>query len=293
MHGAGGGNMDWIDAHVHIWTQDTGAYPRGGRYPVPGGTDVDAVEANPPHFTPEMLLDQAAPFGVARIGLVQMTFYGTDNSYMTDAIARRPDTFRAFGYVDPESPGVGDSMAALLEQGVTGFRIVPEDELVKTWLSTPGYQAMFSAAAHTGQAMSCLVNADALPEIDRMCSDHPNTSVVIDHLGRIGAGGPIPDEEVDLLCSLARHENVTVKVSAFYALGREPHTHSDLIPLIRRVFDAYGPDRLMWASDSPPALIGETYEEQITLVRDRLDFLADSDREKLMRTTAERVIFFR
>ena len=58
------------------------------------------------------------------------------------------------------------------------------------------------------------------------------------------------------------------------------------------MYDAYGPDRLMWASDAPPALIEETYEEQISLVRDRLDFLSDSDRERMMRTTAERVIFF-
>jgi predicted TIM-barrel fold metal-dependent hydrolase len=48
----------------------------------------------------------------------------------------------------------------------------------------------------------------------------------------------------------------------------------------------------MWASDAPPALIEESYEDQITLVRDRIDFLSDSDRDKLMRDTAERVIFF-
>ena len=284
--------MDWIDAHVHVWTQDTDSYPRRDRYPVPGGTDVAKVEANPPHFPPGELLAQARPFGVSRIGLVQMSFYGTDNSYMIDAIEARPEVFRGFGYVDPESPGVGDRMAALLGRGVTGFRIVPEDAVVGTWLRTPGYGAMFSAAAETGQALSCLVNADALAEVDRMCAQHPRASVVIDHLGRIGAGGPIPDAEVEALCSLARHENVTVKVSAFYALGREPHTHGDLIPFIRRVYDAYGPDRLMWASDAPPALIEETYEEQISLVRDRLDFLSDSDRERMMRTTAERVIFF-
>ena len=49
----------------------------------------------------------------------------------------------------------------------------------------------------------------------------------------------------------------------------------------------------MWASDAPPALIDETYEEQISLVRDRIEFLSDADREKIMRETAERVIFYR
>jgi len=131
-----------------------------------------------------------------------------------------------------------------------------------------------------------------LAEIDRMCGVHPGATVVIDHLGRIGAGGTIRESDVDALCALAGHENVYVKVSAFYALGNERRTHEDLIPFIRRVYDAYGPDRLMWASDAPPALITESYEEQISLVRDRIDFLSGSDRDKLMRETAERIIFF-
>lgn len=284
--------MAWIDAHVHIWTQDTSAYSRRDRYPVPGGTDVARIEANPPDFPPDELLRIARPFDVDRIGLVQMSFYGTDNQYLIDTIDRWPDTFRAYGYVDPESDGVADRMAALLERGITGFRIVPEDAVVATWLQTPGYGAMFAAAAETGQALSCLVNSDALAEIDRMCIAHPRATVVIDHLGRIGADGTIRESDVDALCALARHENVIVKVSAFYALGSDRPGHADLVPLIRRVYDAFGPDRLMWASDAPPSLITETYEDQISLVRDRVDFLTDADRDKLMRDTAARVIFF-
>ncbi len=202
--------MAWIDAHVHIWTQDTADYSRRDRYPVPGGTDVAKIEANPPHFSPEDLLTIAKPHDVDRIGLVQMSFYGTDNSYMIDTIKRWPDTFRAFGYVDPESDGVGDQMAALLTQGVTGFRIVPEDAVVANWLQTPGYEAMFSAASQTGQALSCLVNTDALGEVDRMCTAHPQATVVIDHLGRIGADGTVRERDVYALCALASHENVYV-----------------------------------------------------------------------------------
>ena len=126
--------------------------PEARPLPSARGTDVAKVEANPPHFPPGELLAQARPFGVSRIGLVQMSFYGTDNAYMIDAIGARPEVFRGFGYVDPESPSVGDRMAALLGRGVTGFRIVPEDAVVGTWLRTPGYGAMFSAAAETGQA---------------------------------------------------------------------------------------------------------------------------------------------
>ncbi len=61
-----------------------------------------------------------------------------------------------------------------------------------------------------------------------MCSLHSDTPVVVDHLARIGADGVIRDADIRLLCALARHRNVYVKVSAFYALGRKsaPYTVS-------------------------------------------------------------------
>ena len=59
--------------------------------------------------------------------------------------------------------------------------------------------------------------------------------------------GEIGDSDTRLLCSLAKYtENVYVKVSAFYALGRKQSPYGDLVPLIHRVFDDYGPQRLMW-----------------------------------------------
>ena len=49
----------------------------------------------------------------------------------------------------------------------------------------------------------------------------------------------------------------------------------------------------MWASDAPPALMDENYEDQVSVIRDHVNFINQSDKEKLMRTTAERIFFFR
>ncbi|HIG81270.1 MAG TPA: amidohydrolase, partial [Verrucomicrobiales bacterium] len=64
------------------------------------------------------------------------------------------------------------------------------------------------------------------------------------------------------------------------------------IPKIKRLFEAFGPRRLMWASDCPYQLGGEnTYAASIALVRDRLDFVTAEDKEWLLRRTAEKVFF--
>ena len=78
------------------------------------------------------------------------------------------------------------------------------------------------------------------------------------------------EEDLAALCRLARHRNTFVKVSAFYALGQKKPPYTDLGPLIRRLLDAFGRERLMWATDCPYQVQGEhTYSDSIELVRSR------------------------
>jgi predicted TIM-barrel fold metal-dependent hydrolase len=152
---------------------------------------------------------------------------------------------------------------------------------------------MFATVARTGQALSCLIDPDGFPEVDRMCRRSPETRVIIDHLGRIGAGpdGAIRDEDVEALCALARHANVYVKVGAFYALGKKAPPYLDLAPLIRRVVGAVGAPRCLWESDCPFQVVKHRYTDSLALIRDRLDFLGKDDRDWLLFRTAEQLLF--
>jgi predicted TIM-barrel fold metal-dependent hydrolase len=151
---------------------------------------------------------------------------------------------------------------------------------------------MWRAGAEERLAMCALIGPDALPSIDRMCSEHPNTPVVVDHLARIGADGVIREGDVQSLCALARHRNINVKVSAFYALGRKQAPYNDLTALIRKVYDAYGPKRLMWASDCPFQVEnGHRYAPSIALIREGLPFLSSEDRDWILGRTAASVFF--
>jgi predicted TIM-barrel fold metal-dependent hydrolase len=275
--------MGYIDAHAHVWTDDLARYPLA-----PG---VRPEEMQPARFLPEELLAHARPSGVDRILLIQMSYYRTDNRYMLDVIRDNPATFRGIAIVDPRSVEPDRRMRDLQRQGVRGFRIQPGGAARESWLDGEGYERMFRCGAEEGLALCPLIDPDALPALSRICTRFPQTPVVIDHLARIGARGSIEEPQIDLLCGLARHPRVFVKVSAFYALGEKKPPHLDLGPLIRRVTDAFGPERLMWASDCPFQVVSETYEESIALVRDRLDFLSPGDREWLLGRTAEGLFF--
>ena len=276
-------STDYIDAHVHVWTPDIVRFPHDKRR--------DGKPVPPVSFTPEQLLALAKPGGVSRIVLILMSFYGTDNSYMLDAMKRYPAVFSGVGILDHQAPGVREEMIRLQALRVRGYRITPGVETA-TWLDSPGMQAMWRCGAEKRIAMCPLIGPDAIASVGRMCAKFPDTPVVIDHMARVGASGEIRPEDVRALCALASHRRVHVKVSAFYALGKKQYPYTDLIPLIRALYDAYGPQRLMWASDSPfQVQAPHTYAGSIELVRDRLDFLSREDRQWLLRKSAEEVFF--
>ncbi|GIW80461.1 MAG: amidohydrolase [Gemmatales bacterium] len=278
--------MSYIDAHVHVWTTDY------AHYPLAKGYQKENIE--PRSFTPKELFQHAKKVGVERVNLIQMSFYGFDNRYMLDMIALYPKNFVGTAVIDVHAPRPDRLMTELARKKVRAFRIHPRLSKLppERWLEPTGYKKMFAAGARNNQAMSCLIDPDGLPEVERMCRKFPETPVVIDHLCRIGADGTIRDRDVDRLCALAKYPRVMVKVGAFYALGKKRPPYTDLAPLIKKVIAAFSVKRCMWESDSPFQVIrGHTYQASIDLVRKHLDFLSDEDREWLLRKTAEEFFF--
>ena len=274
----------WIDAHVHVWTPDTNRYPLAA--------DFDTRDMQPRRFTPEDLFSHCVPAGVTRVVLIQMSFYGFDNRYMLDMIAEHPQTFSGVGIVDSRASDVASQIKTLAAKGVRGLRIHPGEGEATRWTQEDGMAAVWKTAGDQGLAVCPLINPSDLPHVDAMCSKFPGVRVVVDHFARIGMSGEIDQRQLDALCQLARFPDVYVKTSAFYALGNKRPPYTDLIPMIRRLVDAFGGERLMWASDCPFQVQDEhTYADSIALIRDRAEFLSESDKRAILRDTAEQVFF--
>ncbi len=275
----------WIDAHAHIWTRDVEKYPLR--------TEVTLDDLDPPSFTAEELLATVQPLGVTRVVLIQhRPFHGVDNSYLTDTLARYQDVFSIVACLDEQSPTLQGDMQRLQEQGVRGIRIRPGEGGAPRWRDSDAICSMWKLTPTVQMAICPLINPEDLQEVDHMCRRFPDTAVVVDHFARVGIDGTFREQDVENLLRLARHNNTHVKLSAFYALGNKRPPHDELIPMIRRLSDAFGPERLMWASDAPYQLQGmNTYQDSLTLVTQHIDFLSSADKEWILRRTAEKVFF--
>ena len=268
-----------VDAHVHVWTDDRVRYRRA----------AGVRETPPERFTPEDLFVHTRPAGVTKIVLIQMSFYRFDNSYMLDMMRAHPGVFSGVGIVDSNGPDPAQAMIDLKRQGVRGFRIVSGGP---DWLETPGMKKMWRTGAEQKLAMCpLLVSPDALLSLDRMCMDYPETPVVIDHFARIGIDGELRDADMRRLCALARHPRVKVKASAFYALGAKRAPYHDLGLLFRRVYEDFGPRRIMWASDCPfQVASGHQYQPSIDLIRN-MRSLTEDERDWVLGRTAMETFF--
>ncbi len=275
----------WIDAHSHIWTRDLANYPLDGKQTVD--------DLKPGSFTAEELLELAGKNGVERVVLIQhKPYHGLDNSYITDSIAKFPGRFSGVACIEADQPQPEKDMFQLFKLGMRGFRIRPGEGGKELWKDSAGMCAMWAHAAKQKSAMCPLIGPADLPQVETMCTKYPDTRVVIDHFARIGMAGPIDEKELQALVDLAKHEHVHVKISAYYALGAKKPPHTELIPMIKRLITAFGASRLMWGSDSPYQIVEpNTYADSVKLITQKCDFLSPTDREQLLRGTAERVFF--
>ena len=288
-----------VDAHIHVWSPDF------DRYPLALGFTPDDLWL--PSFTPADHFAYSHPFGKVRLNLVQMTWYGLDHRYILDLIASDPTTYTGTGIV----PGVSDvslaepgkTMHALSEGGIRAFRVRGGKTGRPTafgranrWLDYPGYEAMFKTGAEHNLALSFLMGLEDLPDLIRMCRRFPETPVILAHLCGVRIrDGVWPEHEIRALCRMARYPGVILKLGPFQALGDGKAPYLDLLPLIERVVDAFGPERIMWESDSGgPIAMQDPHTDfaaSIALIREHADFLSASDKHQILVKTAEDFFF--
>jgi L-fuconolactonase len=92
-----------------------------------------------------------------------------------------------------------------------------------------------------------------LPLAAGVAERFPDLTLIIDHLGLQQPPMEVPEEppfrSLPDLLALAKFPNVAVKMCGLPALSDESYPYRDVVPYMREIVDAFGADRLMWASD--------------------------------------------
>jgi predicted TIM-barrel fold metal-dependent hydrolase len=265
-----------VDSHVHVWKNDP-------RYPWFPGTK------NPPDkdATAEMLLKLMHEAGVQRTVLIQVIFYKWDNRYVADVLKKYPQYFRGVARVNPEDPAAPDHLSQVTEQaGFHGVRISPAADASGDWIRGSLMPPLWKRAEDLKVPMTVLAPVTRLPEVAKLIEQFPDLTVVIDHMADSPLNQP---RELEKLLALQRFPKVFVKISHSWSLSSQAYPYLDSQRQIKRLYDVFGPKRLMAGSDWPLVEKYCTYAQAIDIARKRIGFLNAEDQRWICGLTAEQV----
>jgi len=264
-----------VDAQIHVWINDP-------RYPWAPGTK------NPPkeNRTPAMALDLMRANGVQRTVIAQYIGYKWDNSYCLDSLRKYTPYFRGVCRVDPTDPAAPDQLSHLTAQGFHGVRISPAADAGGDWINGPLMPPLWKRTQSLKIPMQVYAPITRMPDLVRLIELCPHLTVVIDHMADCPIDRP---QELEKLIALAGFPHVFVKISHTWSISRQPYPWLDAQEYVKRLYAAFGPQRLMWASDWPVDLAWTTYDKTLSVVRDSMSFLNADDKNWVLGKTAQQV----
>ena len=265
--------MQIIDSQVHIWAAETPDKP------------WDRVDAAKPHrpepLGHEELLREMDGAGVARAVLVPPTWESDRNDTSLEAARLHPDRFAVMGRLTLDAPESRERMATWKDQpGMLGIRLTFHRGRYRTWLEDDTIDWFWAAAERYDVPVMALA-PHALPKLGEIAARHPGLRLAIDHMGLNSSliGKPL-EPIIDGVIRLAALPNVVVKASALPCYSTESYPYPSLHPQVRRVVDAFGPERVFWGTDL--SHLPCPYRQALTLFTEELDNLTAAEKEWIL-----------
>lgn len=266
-----------IDAHLHVWSDDPTRYPWAGK-----GTEEPG--------SAELLLETMKQSGVDKACIVQPIHYLYDNRYVADVLKQYPGTFSAIAIMDRHRPDAPEELERLVtEDGFEGLRMHlsrPDDPA--EW-AAPDQDPIWRKAEQLGASFLSFGPAEKQPVIEPIVARFPGVKVVLDHLGGAPFDEPDPYPLLQNVLNFAKYPNVYVKFTPQAGRSNEDFPLKDTHHVYERIYDTFGPQRLMWGTDFPHIFRNIGYQNGLDLFRHHMPFLTDNDQEWLFAKTAQTV----
>jgi len=266
------GKRTIVDAQVHLWKANGPDYPwnPGAKPQLPEPMTIERVLP---------LMDEA---GVDRVVIVPPTLNDV-NTYALEAARRYPTRFAVMGRIPLEDP----NSAALLpdwkkQPGLLGVRVTFLGKQA-AWLDDGTANWFWPAAEKAGLPVMFLAFGN-VHKFGPIAQRHPGLTLIIDHMGvntAIAKEGKLAEKIGDAV-ALAKYPNVSIKMSNLHNASLEPYPFRDLDDHLRRVFDAFGPQRSYWGTDLTNNMARATYRQRVTHFTEELKFLSESDKDWVM-----------
>lgn len=276
-----------VDTHIHLFAGGDKRFPYAPNAPY-----------RPEALTLETYARFAAEAKIDHAVIVHPEPYQDDHRYLEHCFANEPSRgfFKGTCLFDPIAPETPGRMEALVKRHpgrIVAMRIhetrkcseapTVSGAIRDRDLRHPGMKAVWAKAQALGLAIQMHFVPCHAPLIGELAGEFRDVTVILDHLGRAGQGTAGEYEAVLKLAALPR---VYMKYSGVAYSSKEPWPHRDVAPLVRRVYDAFGPERIIWGG------LGHTmagFERQAELLDRMFAFAPEAERARIRGGNAARL----
>lgn len=271
-----------IDSHHHFWKVERDDY--GWLTP-----DLTVLYRD---FMPDDLAPELARAGVSKTILVQAAQTEAETDFLLDIAETCEFVGGVCGWLDMDSSGFSDRLAHYMANPYfKSFRPMLQDLPEPDWILRPRVMANLALTAKAGCAFELLITPVQLPYAVEAVRRTPGLKAVVNHISKpdIAAGSYEP--WASQIADLAPFPDIYCKLSGMVTeADRENWTADDLKPYVAHVIDVFGPDRIMFGSDWPVALLAaESYQVVVDALRAAIGPAYPTDaRQKLFHDNAER-----
>lgn len=284
-----------IDAHVHLFSADPSRFPLSGLSYEPKPLPVEEYAK----FAMAAKIDHAVA--------VQPEPYQDDHRYLEYSFAHEPmkGFFKGTCLFDPIDPKTPQRMRELMRRNpdrIVALRIhelyTAETSPTRTGairdrdLKDPQMLVTWRAVHELGLIMQIQSTPRFAVPIRELAEKVPGLPILLDHLDRPGQGTL---EECHQVLALAKLPQVYMKFTrtGVQSASKEPFPHRDAKPLVRRVYEAFGPERILWG-ELGANWGADTFEfgRCVQLFDTMFDFVPESDKARMRGLNAKKLFGF-
>ena len=267
-----------IDAHQHFWRIDRGDY---------GWLSQELFPNLYRDFLPADLAPLIGKGGIDRTILIQAAESIAETEFMLALAAETPFVAGVVGWVDFASPEAPDEIARLAGNPLLkGFRPMLQDLPDNDWILKAEVEPAVEALIANGLRFDALINPPQLPAIRRFLDRHPDLPVVIDHGAKPEIAAGRIDDWAGHIRAIARDSRAVCKLSGIATEAAPGWSVETMRPYAEVLLEAFGPSRLMFASDWPVLTENGDYLGWLATVEALTAHLSPAEKERVFGGTA-------
>ena len=265
-----------IDTHIHLYDPTR---PQG----VPWPAKTDALLYKP--TLPETFAGMVRPLGITGAVVVEASAWLEDNQWVLDLAKEHRAIVGLVGHLEPGADAFATNLARFAKNPMfRGIRL--NGNAIGTGLARPAFVEDLQRLADAGLMLDAIGSAAMIPALITLTDKIPKLRIAIDHMPVEPVGWQ--NSRYSLL-DLAKRAQVYCKVSGVLKRvdGRTVEDAGAYKPALDELWDAFGPDRVMYGSNWPVSNKLASYETVLKVVRQYVDARPAGDADKFFRTNSK------